>query len=82
MGKQNWKIHLGNITAPLTWDGWFRRFEMQFLKTKVVFRNGLVLYKQNLIRTDLGNYQGFLKLAKNIFDSIKVEKNQENKLEG
>lgn len=67
MAEQRWNKN----SISLTWDGWFRRQEMQFLKTKVVFSNGLVLFKQNLICTDLGNHAGFTKLVKQIFDSLK-----------
>lgn len=67
MAKQRWNKN----AISITWDGWFRRQEMQFLKTKVVFSNGLVLFKQNLIRTNMGNHDGFKKLAKQIFDSLK-----------
>lgn len=66
------------LMAELRWNenskpnanDWFRRFEMDFLKTKVVFSNGLVLYKQNLIKTNIGNYAGFFRLAEQIFQSL------------
>lgn len=78
MAKQNWR----NGAIPPTWDGWYRRFEMQFLKSKVVFRNGLVLFKQNLKCTDLGNHAGFTELAKGIFSSlpknITIKKDSDN----
>lgn len=66
MAKTRW-----NKSSVLTWDGWYRRFEMQFLKTKVVFANGLVLYKQNIAYTDLGNHAGFKKRAEQIYKSLK-----------
>lgn len=69
MAKKQWNKKVGSFQP--TWDGWFRRFDMQFLKSKVVFGNGLVLYNQNLIRTDIGHYDDFKQRAEQLFKSLK-----------
>lgn len=58
-----------------TWDDWYHRFEMDYLRTRVVFCNGLVLFKQNLIATDLGGYPGYEKFGRNLFNSLKKNNN-------
>lgn len=69
MAKHRWN------KGDLTLDGWIRRQDIQFLKTRVVFSNGLVLYKQNIICTDLGNHSGFIELAKKIYNLLKLKQN-------
>lgn len=67
MAMERWHHKMGS----LTWDGWFRQFEIDFLKSKVVLSNGLVLYKQNLKCTDMGDHADFKNRAKEIFSSLK-----------
>lgn len=40
---------------PLKWDDWYHQCEMTFLRSKVIFSNGLVLYKQVLHLFDREN---------------------------
>ncbi|XP_031636739.1 uncharacterized protein LOC116349459 [Contarinia nasturtii] len=53
-----------------TWNAWYRQFIMDFLKTKVLFDNGLVVYKQNLVATNIGGYSGFKNLAEQLYESL------------
>lgn len=71
--------HVGHLKSVVqkrwlntnTWDNWYQRFEIYYLKTRVIFGNGLVVHKQNLIATDLGGYPAYSKLAKTLFKSLK-----------
>lgn len=40
-------------------EGAFNRFDMEYLKTKVIFSSGLVVFKRNLMITALGGYWKF-----------------------
>lgn len=55
----------------VTWEEWFQQFEMDYLRTKVIFGNGLVVFKQNLIATDLGGSPGYKHLAQELFKEFK-----------
>lgn len=63
--KERWHRH-----SQLSADEWFHHFETHLLKTKIVFANGLVLFRQNLIQTTFGNYNGFVNLAYQIYQSL------------
>lgn len=54
----------------ITWEKWFTRFMVDYLKTKVIFVNGLVVFKQNLIATDLGGDPAYKQLARRIYGSL------------
>ncbi|XP_055302575.1 uncharacterized protein LOC129568553 [Sitodiplosis mosellana] len=56
-----------------TWQTWFEQFEIDYLRTKVIFSNGLVVFKQNLIGTDsYGNYgPAYKTLGRNLFNALK-----------
>lgn len=41
----------------------FERFDAQYLRTKVIFDNGLVAFKQNLLATEIGGYWAFRKFC-------------------
>lgn len=58
---------------PRAWDCWYRRQEIPFLKTKVVFPNGLILFHQNVIATDFGDHREFKKFVRKIYDSLEFE---------
>lgn len=62
---------LKKSVIPRTWDCWYRRQEIPFLKTKVVFPNGLVLFHQNVIATDFGNHRRFKRFTKKIYELLK-----------
>lgn len=63
-----------------TWDSWFQQFEMDYLRTKVIFSNGLIVFKQNLVATDLGGSPGYKNLARELFKALKYhwKKNRES----
>lgn len=54
-----------------TWEDWFQQYEMDYLRTKVIFSNGLVVFKQNLIATNLGGSPAYKNLGQNLFNSLK-----------
>lgn len=80
--KSTVQRHWKKKAIPRTWDSWYRRQEMQFLKTKVVFPNGLVLFHQNVIATDFGDHRSFKKFAKKIFDSLEWDGIEPNCING
>lgn len=55
-----------------TWNTWFQQFEMDYLRSKVVFSNGLVVFKQNLIATEsYKNYgRAYKTLGQNLFNTL------------
>lgn len=63
--------HRWNGKSNLTWDGWYRQIEMEFMRTKIVFKNGLVVDKRSAVRTNIANFDGFKEMAKNTYDSLK-----------
>lgn len=42
----------------------YQNFKRNYLKTRIIFNNGLVAYKQNLIATDIGEFKKFEDLCK------------------
>lgn len=64
---------------PLTWDGWYRRQEIQYMKTKIVFSNGLVLFHQNVSATDFGNHKRFWKNSKKMYEALREATEVESK---
>lgn len=55
-----------------TWNTWFQQFEMDYLRTKVVFSSGLVVFKQNLIATDSYKSYGlaYKSLGQKLFNTL------------
>lgn len=52
------------------WESWFQQFEMDYLKTKVIFSNGLVVFKQNLLNIEKYGYgRAYKTLARNLFNA-------------
>lgn len=54
-----------------TTSEWHRRIEIVFLKTRIVFPNGLVFFEQNLLGTSFSRFNGFKNLVKELADSMK-----------
>lgn len=57
-------------SGTYNWEAWFLQFQAKYFRTKVVFANGLVMFKLNLMATVLGGYSGFMELARELFDSM------------
>lgn len=58
------------IKGITDWDKWMTNFEKAFMKTKVIFMNGLVVSTENLLACDISNYDGFKKCAREMFDEL------------
>lgn len=55
--QERWRKH--RVTEPE-----YQKFKRKtnFLKTKIMFKNGLVAFNQNLIATEIGGYKKFMDL--------------------
>lgn len=69
MSPTQHKNHLNSKVQERWQKGYVTESEYQkfkrnsdFLKTKIVFKNGLVAFKQNLIATEIGGYKNFMDL--------------------